>query len=112
VTDIAKGSDGAPSRLKQEAPRQCYLTVVEVAVLARCEHKRVRRAIAGGQLVAFQPAGKLLVREEDARAWIERHPVQATRLKEPRPAQSRRRAVPKAGPGDVAKLREMERRVA
>ena len=81
-------------------------------MLARCEHKRVRRAIADGQFVAFRPAGKLLVRQEDARAWIERHPVDATRLKEPRPAQSRRRATPKASAGDVAKLREMERRVA
>jgi excisionase family DNA binding protein len=108
VTDIAKRSDGARGRLKPQASRPCYLTVLEVAVLARCEHKRVRRAIASGQLVAFRPAGKLLVREEDVRAWIERHPVNATRIKEPRPA----RAVPQAGAGDVSKLREMERRVA
>ncbi len=112
MTDLAKGSDTDRKLPKQEAPRQCYLTVIEVAALARCEHKRVRRAIASGQLVAFRPAGKLLVREDDARAWIERHPVHATRPNDPRPAQPRRRGAPRASPGDVANLREMERRVA
>jgi excisionase family DNA binding protein len=48
-----------------------YLTVREVAELARCEHKAVRRAITDGRLRAFQPANRLLIREEDARAWIE-----------------------------------------
>ncbi|MGZ4307634.1 MAG: helix-turn-helix domain-containing protein [Solirubrobacteraceae bacterium] len=52
-----------------------YLTVPEVAELARCEHKAVRRAIASGRLIAFRPAHKLLVRELDARAWIESRPV-------------------------------------
>jgi hypothetical protein len=66
MTDIVKRRDGAAARVKQEAAGPDYLTVLEVAVLARCEHKRVRRAIASGQLVAFRPAGKLLVREEDA----------------------------------------------
>jgi excisionase family DNA binding protein len=112
MTDIVKRRDGAAARVKQEAAGPDYLTVLEVAVLARCEHKRVRRAIASGQLVAFRPAGKLLVREEDARAWIERHPVHAARPKEPSRARSRRRVAPRASAGDVAKLREMERRVA
>jgi hypothetical protein len=111
MTDIIKRRDGAAGRVKQEAAGPDYLTVLEVATLARCEHKRVRRAIASGQLVAFRPAGKLLVREEDARAWIERHAVHAARPKEPGRARSRRVA-PRASAGDVAKLREMERRVA
>ena len=111
MTSTAKRPDGAAVRV-DEAPGPSYLTVHEVAVLARCEHKRVRRAIASGQLVAFRPAGKLLIREEDARAWIEGHPVHATRLKEPDATQSRRRAARRASAGDVAKLREMERRVA
>jgi excisionase family DNA binding protein len=82
-----------------------YLTVQEVAALARCEHKAVRRAIAGGHLIAFQPAKKLLIREDDARAWIEGRPTSAqTRV--PRPG--RRRRGP-SGPASVAKLREIER---
>jgi excisionase family DNA binding protein len=47
------------------------LTVQEVAQLARCEHKTVRRAIHGGALTAYKPAGRLLIREDDARTWIE-----------------------------------------
>jgi len=48
-----------------------YLTVQEVAQLARCEHKTVRRAIHGGALTAYKPAARLLIREDDARTWIE-----------------------------------------
>jgi hypothetical protein len=55
-----------------------YLTVPEVAELARCEHKAVRRAIASGLLIAFRPAHKLLIRELDARAWIESRPVRVS----------------------------------
>lgn len=47
-----------------------YLTVREVATMARCEHKSVRHAIATGRLRAFQPTNKLLIREDDAYAWI------------------------------------------
>ncbi len=55
-----------------------YLTVREVATMARCEHKSVRRAIAAGRLRAFQPTNKLLIREDDACAWIEGRPVSLT----------------------------------
>lgn len=82
-----------------------YLTVREVAALARCEHKAVRRAIAAGHLIAFQPAKKLLIREDDARAWIEGRPASA-------PARAPHRGIRRvrpAGPGAVAKLREIER---
>ena len=48
-----------------------YLTVQEVAELARCEHKAVRRAIRQGTLRAFRPTKRLLIREDDATAWIE-----------------------------------------
>jgi excisionase family DNA binding protein len=87
----------------REAP--AYLTVQEVAALARCEHKAVRRAIAGGHLPAFQPAKKLLIREDDARAWIEGRPAHVAA---PAPQPGRRRHRP-SGPGSVAKLREIER---
>jgi len=89
-----------------------YLTVREVATMARCEHKSVRRAIAAGKLRAFQPTNKLLIREDDAHAWIEGRPVSMTgSAPDLRPAPSRRR--PTLGsqrPGSVADLREIERK--
>jgi excisionase family DNA binding protein len=51
-----------------------YLTVNEAAEAARCHHNTIRRAIDAGHLVAFRPAGRILIREEDLRAWIERAP--------------------------------------
>jgi excisionase family DNA binding protein len=51
-----------------------YLTVEEVAELARCHHNTVRRAIDRRRIVTFRPAGRILVRETDARAWIEGQP--------------------------------------
>lgn len=89
-----------------------YLTVREVATLARCEHKSVRRAIAAGRLRAFQPTNKLLIREDDACAWIEGRPVSLTgSAPNLRPGASRRR--PMLGsqrPGSVDDLREIERK--
>jgi excisionase family DNA binding protein len=87
-----------------------YLTVVEVAELARCEHKAVRRAIRQGALRAFQPAKRLLIREEDARAWIESRVVAATPPSSPRPASARASSTSRHGPGSVAALREIERK--
>lgn len=88
-----------------------YLTIQEVAELARCAHKAVRRAIQAGKLPAFQPAHRLLVREPDARAWIESHEVCVARAA-PSPAApgTGRRSGHK--PGSVAKLREMESNAA
>jgi excisionase family DNA binding protein len=90
---------------------EVYLTVHEVAAMARCEHKSVRRAIASGRLRAFRPTTRLLIRDDDARAWIEARPVATTVL-----APSRRRAPsrPRRTPqsqshGSVADLREIER---
>ena len=89
-----------------------YLTVREVATMARCEHKSVRRAIAAGRLRAFQPTNKLLIREDDACAWIEGRPVSLTgSAPNLRPGASRRR--PMLGsqrPGSVDDLREIERK--
>jgi excisionase family DNA binding protein len=90
-----------------------YLTVREVAAMARCEHKSVRRAIATGRLRAFQPTNKLLIREDDAYAWIEGRPA-ATASPVPGlpPAPSRRRpALGSQRRGSVADLREIERKV-
>lgn len=87
-----------------------YLTVQEVAELARCEHKAVRRAIRQGALRAFQPAKRLLIREDDARAWIESRlvagmPTPSPRLPSPRPGSTARQRT-----GSVAALREIERK--
>ena len=90
-----------------------FLTVREAAAIARCEHKAVRRAVASGRLPAFQPAHKLLVREEDVYRWIEDRPV-SPRLTPDAASGSRR---PRAGmqsngPGSVSNLREIERKAA
>jgi excisionase family DNA binding protein len=89
-----------------------YLTVREVATMARCEHKSVRRAIAAGRLRAFQPTNKLLIREDDACAWIEGRPVSLTgSAPNLRSGPIRRR--PMLGsqrPGSVDDLREIERK--
>lgn len=100
---IGEALDRARERLRDQAGG--YLTVPEVADLARCEHKAVRRAIATGQMVAFQPAQKLLVREVDARAWIESRPVRAPVQQVEHPRRTGRRP----RPGSIADLREMER---
>jgi excisionase family DNA binding protein len=88
-----------------------YLTVREVAAMARCEHKAVRRAITRGQLQAFRPANKLLIREDDAEAWIEDRPAQADSRAKPSPRRDPLR--PTMGSqrvGSVAELREIERK--
>jgi excisionase family DNA binding protein len=86
-----------------------YLTVQEVAELARCEHKAVRRAISQGSLRAFRPTKRLLIRAEDAEAWIESCVVADAprRISEPAltsPAKRRRERA-----GSVSSLLEIER---
>ncbi len=80
--------------------------------MARCEHKSVRRAIAAGGLPAFQPANRLLIREDDAYAWIEARP--AARTISPsdrrRAASRQRRARQSQRPGSVSDLRDIERK--
>jgi excisionase family DNA binding protein len=89
-----------------------YLTVREVAAMARCEHKSVRRAIGQGRLLAFRPANKLLIREDDAEAWIEGRPALASSGSAKRSRRgSLRVAKGSQGPGSVAELREIERKV-
>lgn len=94
-----------------DANEERYLTVREVAKLARCEHKTVRRAIASARLPAFRVAGRLLVRETDARAWIEASPAIASSkpVVRSRLSSTMRRASRGAVPGSVADLRAIER---
>jgi excisionase family DNA binding protein len=87
-----------------------YMTVREVAAMARCEHKSVRRAIGQGRLPAFRPANKLLIREDDAEAWIEGRPAFASSTRSSRRG-ALRAAKGSQGPGSVAELREIERKV-
>jgi excisionase family DNA binding protein len=48
-----------------------YLTVQEVAELARCEHRTVRRAIRDGQLKASLIGGRWIVKDTDVEEWFE-----------------------------------------
>lgn len=81
--------------------------------MARCEHKSVRRAIMAGNLPAFRPANKLLVREDDAERWIQGRPA-AVRAAPHEPGTSRlprRSTKGSPRPGSVSELREIERKV-
>lgn len=77
--------------------------------MARCEHKAVRRAIRDGALRAFRPTKRLLIREDDATAWIESRMVVGARepgLTPPTPRLGRKSD---ARAGSVASLLEIER---
>jgi excisionase family DNA binding protein len=53
-----------------------YVTVAEIAESARCTVAAVREAIKRGDLEATAPIGtRLLIREENALAWLERKPA-------------------------------------
>lgn len=92
-----------------------YLTVQEVAELARCEHRTVRRAIRNGQLKASLIGGRWIVRESAVQEWFDacaNTPFQATRA--PSPRRSRRsqlKSVPDR-PGSVADLEAIRERMA
>jgi excisionase family DNA binding protein len=87
------------------APR--YLTVQEVAELARCEHRSVRRAINAGRLRAFRPTRKILVREDDARTWIESRRAVGFAA---RPQRHTTRSTSASAVGSVARLQAIEGR--
>ncbi len=48
-----------------------YLTVQEVAELARCEHRTVRRAIRDGRLKASLIGGRWIVKDSAVEEWFE-----------------------------------------
>lgn len=99
--DLAR-LDSARDRLRASAAdRDRYLTVAEIAELVRMDEKTVRRAIRAGRLPAFQPGGRYLVREQDARNWIETRPA-TTRPRSPRQPRRRRQSA------SVSELREIE----
>jgi excisionase family DNA binding protein len=82
-----------------------YLIVQEVADLARCEHRTVRRAIKDGDLKASLIGGRWIVRDTAVEDWIE-----ACANHRPTPAAARRRSRKRARPagpvrpGSVADL--------
>lgn len=107
MSAISSNLDAARDRLREESP--AYLTVQEVAELARCEHKSVRRAINDGRLTAFRGPKRILIREDDARGWIEARPVLTG---EQTPRRMPRRPSPRAASrGSVADLRAIEERM-
>lgn len=87
-----------------------FLTVPEAAEYARVDPKTVRRAITSGNLRAFKPVRKILIREVDVLAWIEgREIIPQPALPEP----GRRRTVggnrkPSGGIASVEQLRAMD----
>ena len=82
-----------------------YLTVQEAALLARCNPATIRRRVKAGQLSAIRPDGRrLLLLEQDVRAWVEHHRVPPDQ-QPARPATLRR-----VTPGSVAVLKAMEPR--
>jgi excisionase family DNA binding protein len=102
VNEISSQLDEARERLRSQTPTP-YLTVEEAAQLARCHPKTIHRAQRSGELRSFRPAHRILLKEEDVRAWIEAESER--RAPRPRPAQRPRRAQP----GSVSRLRDIER---
>lgn len=105
VTEIAASLDAARDRLRDHAPPAVYLTVEEAARLARCNPKTVRRAFESGSLRAFRPARRVLLRDDDVRAWVEARAAAEPERSRPVRARRARRAEPTAS---VAMLRDME----
>src|SRR5258708_30557679 len=95
VNELSDRLDAARDRLQASEPTAGYLTLDEVAGLARCNEKTVRPAVAAGDLLAFQPAQRFLFREQDVHEWIESRPARSQPAT-PRPRPARRRAAPRS----------------
>lgn len=106
MTEISSQLDAARDRLRDETPTP-YLTVEEAADLARCHPATIRRAFGAGALRAFRPAHRVLLREDDVRAWVEGKA--AVEEERPRPGRGRQR---RQKPGSVLELRQLEREAA
>jgi excisionase family DNA binding protein len=91
-----------------------YLTVQEVAELARCEHRTVRRAIKKGELGASLIGGRWIVKDTAVDEWIdgcanERRPHAAPAPRRP-PFKPARSASP-ARAGSIADLEAIRERM-
>jgi excisionase family DNA binding protein len=91
-----------------------YLTVQEVAELARCEHRTVRRAIKKGELRASLIGGRWIVKNTAVDEWIdgcanEGRPAVAPA--QPRPPLKPARSGSPARPGSIADLEAIRERI-
>jgi excisionase family DNA binding protein len=92
-----------------------YLTVQEVAELARCEHRTVRRAIQAGKLKASLIGGRWIVRDSAVEEWIEgcaNHPAPIAAQSQPRRPRMREQARGPMRPGSVADLEAIRERIS
>jgi len=90
-----------------------YLTVQEVAELARCEHRTVRRAIKSGALKASLIGGRWIVRDTAVEDWIEacaNGPIAVRPAPQPPRSRTKRRVHPDR-PGSVADLEAIRDRI-
>jgi excisionase family DNA binding protein len=96
-----------------------YLTIQEVAQLARCEHRTVRRAIRSGELNASLIGGRWIVREDAVEAWfgaranhriLSASGVDMPTTRRNRPARPAARSGP-SRPGSVADLEAIRERI-
>lgn len=101
MNEIADQLDAAHDRLQQGESPPGFLTVEEAAELVRCSTKTIRRAFTAGVLRAFKPTTRVLLKEDDVRAWVESHPV--AQPERSRPGVPRRRVS-----GNVQVLRDMD----
>ena len=94
-----------------------YLTVQEVAEMARCEHRTVRRAIRDGELKASLIGGRWIVKVTAVKDWFEacaNSRVALPPASQPRPPRSARvRARDKLStrPGSIADLEAIRDRI-
>lgn len=68
-----------------------YLTLAEAVEIVPVSEITLRRAIRTGELTAFRPATKILIRPDDLKAWVESKPAARPSPPMPRP---RRRTKP------------------
>jgi excisionase family DNA binding protein len=94
-----------------------YLTVQEVAAMARCEHRTVRRAIRSGELKASLIGGRWIVKVTAVEEWFEacansRIAVpQASQPRAPRRPRVRARDNLPTRPGSIADLEAIRDRI-
>lgn len=55
-----------------------YLTKDQAGALVGLAPKTIERAILRGELPAFKPAGRVRIRRNDLRAWVESTAVEPT----------------------------------
>lgn len=80
--DEAWGGDEAaqPASLQSSgvpATQPKYVTLKEATAMVSLSAGTLKRAIKVGRLRAFKPGGKLLIRPEDLRQWVETRPAQS-----------------------------------